>query len=136
MKDATAEDLRAMGISFAKAASILRLARSIIDGDMDESELSAMDNESAIAGLSTLRERDRKNERSAQLDHDIKARRDSSTKARRVKQTTNMIESDATHARPRLSKRRKPDDQSSVTDAAQATQLSPRQALIRNGKKR
>lgn len=214
LKDATDEDLRAMGISFAKAASILGLARSIIDGDMNESELSAMDNESAIAGLSTLRgvgrwtaewalmlyfgrtdifpagdlalraivakyygaeaaknertlrefalerwgawqsyvaiymfaamrtgrinlrERDDNNSRSAQLDHELKTPQVSSTKAQRMKQTTNMIESDTTPTRARLSKRKKADDTSSMTDHAKATQLSPRQVLIGNGKKR
>lgn len=52
---ATVESLRALGLSGAKAQSIIELARACESGALDGERLACEDNESIIARLSTLR---------------------------------------------------------------------------------
>lgn len=52
---ATIEDLRALGISNAKAASMIGVAREIASGAIDENELADADDESVIQRLIQLR---------------------------------------------------------------------------------
>ena len=52
---ASVDELRAHGLSNAKAQSIRELARSFEEGALDESELSRADNESVIERLTLLR---------------------------------------------------------------------------------
>jgi DNA-3-methyladenine glycosylase II len=52
---APCEDLRAIGLSSAKAQSLVEMARAIDAGALDSDALARMDNESIIARLSTLR---------------------------------------------------------------------------------
>ena len=51
----TPEELRTLGISTAKALSIIELARTTADGQLNTEELERQDNESIIARLSRLR---------------------------------------------------------------------------------
>ncbi len=55
MARATVEDLRALGLSNAKAQSIIELARATDEGTLDSSNLKEQDNETVIARLSQLR---------------------------------------------------------------------------------
>jgi DNA-3-methyladenine glycosylase II len=52
---ARAEELRALGLSGSKAASIIELARRVEEGDLNEEELGREDNEALIARLTGLR---------------------------------------------------------------------------------
>lgn len=52
---ASANDLRILGLTNAKAASIIELARRVLNGELDESELAREDNEPLIARLTQLR---------------------------------------------------------------------------------
>lgn len=52
---ASVPDLRALGLSGSKAASIIELARSSTNGDLDEGVMEREDNESLIARLTQLR---------------------------------------------------------------------------------
>jgi DNA-3-methyladenine glycosylase II len=49
------EELRALGLSGSKAASIIEMARRSSDGELNEDELEREDNETLIARLTTLR---------------------------------------------------------------------------------
>ena len=55
MAGATVEDLRALGLSNAKAQSIIELARAASRGTLDSNDLKEQDNETVIARLSQLR---------------------------------------------------------------------------------
>jgi DNA-3-methyladenine glycosylase II len=55
LADARIDDLRALGLSGSKAASIIELAQRIRAGELDASELEREDNESLIARLTQLR---------------------------------------------------------------------------------
>jgi DNA-3-methyladenine glycosylase II len=52
---ASVEELRAIGLSSAKAQSLVEMARAIDAGALDSDALARMDNEEVIARLSTLR---------------------------------------------------------------------------------
>jgi DNA-3-methyladenine glycosylase II len=52
---ASTDDLRALGLTNAKAASIIELARRIRDGEFDARELAREDDEALIARLTQLR---------------------------------------------------------------------------------
>jgi DNA-3-methyladenine glycosylase II len=52
---APVEDLRALGLSGSKAASIIELARRVMEGTLNEEELEKEDNETLIARLTKLR---------------------------------------------------------------------------------
>lgn len=52
---ASVEELRALGLSGAKAASIIEMAERTTAGEFDETELEREENESLIARLTTLR---------------------------------------------------------------------------------
>ena len=49
------DDLRRLGLTNAKAVSIIELARRVINGELDENELAREENESLIARLTSLR---------------------------------------------------------------------------------
>ncbi|HEV2799932.1 MAG TPA: AlkA N-terminal domain-containing protein [Pyrinomonadaceae bacterium] len=52
---ATVEELRALGLSNAKAACIVEVARACVEGELSSASLEAEDNESVIKRLSSLR---------------------------------------------------------------------------------
>jgi 3-methyladenine DNA glycosylase/8-oxoguanine DNA glycosylase len=49
------DDIRAIGLTGAKAVSIIELARRVCEGELNENELQREDNESLIARLTQLR---------------------------------------------------------------------------------
>lgn len=49
------DELRALGLSGSKAASIIELAKRVCEGELDEEELKREDNEALIARLTQLR---------------------------------------------------------------------------------
>ncbi len=51
----TIDELRALGISGAKAMSITEMAKLVASGELDEKEMGNHDNETVIAGLTRLR---------------------------------------------------------------------------------
>jgi DNA-3-methyladenine glycosylase II len=55
LAQASIEDLRAIGLTGAKAKSIIELARRVLEGELDEDELKRLENESLIARLIELR---------------------------------------------------------------------------------
>lgn len=55
LADADPDTLRALGISRAKAASIIELARAVVNNSINADELEDEDNETVIASLSSLR---------------------------------------------------------------------------------
>lgn len=55
LMEAGTEELRALGLSGSKAASIIELSRRVRDGELDEDELRLMGNEALIARLTQLR---------------------------------------------------------------------------------
>lgn len=52
---AKVDDIRAIGLTGARSASIIELARRIVEGELDEEELQREDNESLIARLTQSR---------------------------------------------------------------------------------